>query len=180
MINLNQVLQYLDINSNPINDEGIAAIAKNLNNSRICELIVYNCGITVVGTKELAESLTNNYTIKSLQLEDNDITLNGAIVTLEAAITNGVCQKVEIKDRYKSDDKVKGMMTILQRRKRQAVRSNVACITVITIYNNNTYVQEGKRSNDVCAIATILTQDHHTDTATGIQVQRLILICMMI
>lgn len=125
MINANHTLKYLDISSNPIRDEGIAAIAENLNNSRIDELIAYNCRITVIGAEKLAESLTNNHTIKSLQLEDNDITLKGAMVTFGAAITNGVCQKVDVNNEYKSDDKVRGMMTILQNRKKQEVGSIV-------------------------------------------------------
>lgn len=49
MIKINDTLQYLNINTNPIGDEGIAAIAGTLNNSRISELIMYNCNITVTG-----------------------------------------------------------------------------------------------------------------------------------
>ena len=120
MIKMHHVLEYLDINSNPIGDRGIAAIAENLNESKICELVMYNCNITVVGANKLAESLTKNQTIKNLKFEDNDITVNGAIATLEAAVANGVCQKVNIKNEYKSDDKVKEMMSILEKRKEQA------------------------------------------------------------
>ena len=123
MIKMHNILEYLDISSNTIGDKGIAAIAENLNDSSISELIVYNCNITVVGANKLAESLMYNHTIKTLKLEDNDIAVNGAIVTLEAAVTNGVCQKVDIKDEYKSDDKVKEMMSILEERKRQKVAS---------------------------------------------------------
>ena len=121
MIKKHHTLQVLHINSNPISDKGIAAIAENLNNSSISELIVYNCHITVVGAKKLAESLKCNRIIKILKLEDNEITVNGAIVTLEAAIANGVCRVVDIKNVYKSDDKVKEMMSILEERKRQEV-----------------------------------------------------------
>ena len=118
MIKTHDKLEYLDISNNPIGDNGIAAIAKILNNSSISELIVYNCNITVIGAKKLAVSLTCSQTIKVLKLEDNDITINGAIVILEAAVTNNMCQKVDIKDEYKSDDKVKEMMSILEERKR--------------------------------------------------------------
>ena len=118
MIKTHDKLEYLDISNNPIGDKGIAAIAENLNNSSISELIVYNCNITVTGAKKLADSLTYSQTIKVLKLEDNDITINGAIVVLEAAVTNDICQKVDIKDEYKSDDKVKQMMSILEERKR--------------------------------------------------------------
>ena len=123
MIKMHNILEYLNISSNPIGDKGITAIAKTLNNSSISELIVYNCNITVVGANKLAESLKYNHTIKILKLEDNDITVNGAIVTLEAAVANKICQKVDIKDEYKSDDKVKEMMSILEERKRQEVGS---------------------------------------------------------
>ena len=53
--------------------------------------------------------------MKILKLEDNDITVDGAIVTLQAAVTNGVCQKVCIKDQYKSDDKVIEMIRFWKR-----------------------------------------------------------------
>ena len=96
MIKMHHILEYLDISSNPIGDNGIAAIAENCNNSGIRELIVYNCNITVIGAKKLAESLMNNHTIKILKLEDNDITVDGAIATLQAAIARGVCQKLYI------------------------------------------------------------------------------------
>ena len=62
--------------------------------------------------------------MKILKLEDNDITVDGAIATLQAAVTNGVCQKVCIKDQYKSDDKVMEMIRILEKRKRQEVDSH--------------------------------------------------------
>ena len=118
MIKTHDKLEYLDISSNPIGDNGIAAIAKTLNNSSISELIVYNCNITVIGAKKLADSLTCSQTIKVLKLEDNDIAINGAIVILEAAVTNDVCQNVDIKDEYKCDDNVKQMLSILEERKR--------------------------------------------------------------
>ena len=118
---MHHILEYLDISSNPIGDNGISAIAENLNNSSISELIVYNCNITVIGANEVADSLTYNHTMKILKLEDNDITVDGAIATLQAAVTNGVCQKVCIKDQYKSDDKVIEMIRILEKRKRQEV-----------------------------------------------------------
>ena len=94
---MHHILQYLDISSNPIGDNGIIAIAENVNNSSVSELIVYNCSITVIGAKKLAESLTYNHTMRILKLEDNDITVDGAIATLQAALTNGVCQKYALK-----------------------------------------------------------------------------------
>ena len=126
MIKINHTLQFLDINSNPIGDEGIAVIATNLKNSMISKLYVGWCKITVTGAKSLAGCLLNNYYIKLLGVWGNDITVNGAIAILEAALSNNVCEEVRIDDEYKSDDKVKEMLRILEERKRQEVRSIIA------------------------------------------------------
>ena len=133
MIKINHTLQVLDIRHNPIGDEGIAAIARSLDNASISELDVCKCNITVAGAKSLAAALTINHTIKSLRLADkflllprtknNNITVDGAIVVLEAAVANGVCQEVGIDVEYKSDGKVKELMSILEERKRQEVGS---------------------------------------------------------
>ena len=129
---INHTLQVLDISENRIDDEGIAAIARTLDNARISKLMVCYCNITVTGAKSLAAALVNNHTIKSLCLADkyirfngirNNITMDGAIAILEAAVANGVCQEVGIEDEYKSDDKVKELMSILEERKRQEVGS---------------------------------------------------------
>ena len=121
MININHTLQLLDISWNPIGDEGIAAIATNLKNSMISKLYVEDCEITVTGAITLAECLVKNSTIKSLSANRNDITVNGAIAILEAAVSNNVCEVVMISGKYKSDDKVKKMISILEERKRQEV-----------------------------------------------------------
>ena len=132
MIKINHTLQVLDIRLNRIGNKGIAAIARTLDNASISELNVSNCNITVTGGKSLAAALKNNHTIKSLCLTDelswrntkkNKITVDGAIAILEAAVANGVCQEVGIDDEYKSDDKVKELMSILEERKRKEVRS---------------------------------------------------------
>ena len=123
MIKINHTLQVLDIRYNPIGDEGIAAIARTLDNASISELNVSWCKITITGVKSLAEGLINNHTIKSLNVWSNNITVDGAIAILEAAVANGVCQEVIIGDKYKSDDKVKELMSVLEERKRQEVRS---------------------------------------------------------
>ena len=121
MIKINHTLQLLGISYNPIGDEGIVAIATNLKNSMISKLYVRWCKITVTGAKSLAGCLLNNCTIKLLNVEYNDITVNGAIAILEAAVSNNVCEEVVIDDQYKSDDKVTEMMSILEERKRQEV-----------------------------------------------------------
>ena len=123
MIKINHTLQILIIAGNPISDEGIEAIAKSLDNTRISDLNVLGCNITVTGGKALAAGLTNNHTIKLLNVKYNDITMDGIISILEAVVANRVCQEVIINDEYKSDDKVKEMMTILEERKRQEVGS---------------------------------------------------------
>ena len=126
MIKINHTLECLGIGGNPIGDEGIVAIATNLNYSMISQLYVWECNITVTGAKGLAECLVNNHNIKLLNVQFNAITVNGTIVILEAAVANKVCKEVEIHYEYKSDDKVKEMMSILEERKRQEVGSIIA------------------------------------------------------
>ena len=126
MIKINHTLQLLSIGGNPIGDEGIAAIATNLNYSMISKLYVWGCNITVTGAKALAECLVNNHNIKSLFVWGNAITVNGAISILEAAVANKVCEEVDINNDYESDDKVKEMISILEERKRQEVGSIIA------------------------------------------------------
>ena len=123
MIKINHTLQVLNINENPIGDEGITAIARSLDNARISELDVSMCEITFNGAKSLAEGLINNHTIKSLYMWDNGITVDGAIAILKAAVANRVCQKVITGFEYKGGDKVKELMSILEERKRPEVRS---------------------------------------------------------
>ena len=89
----------------------------------ISKLYIGCCNITVTGAKALAECLVNNHNIKLLHVGGNPITVNGAIVILEAAIANKVCEEVMIYNEYTTDDKVKEMMSILEERKRQEVGS---------------------------------------------------------
>ena len=126
MIKINHTLQLLNIGWNPIGDEGIAAIATNLNYSMISKLYVQRCNITVTGAKALAECLVNNHNIKLLAVQFNVIAMNEVITILEAAVANKVCEEVMIDDIYKSNDKVKEMMSILEERKRQEVGSIIA------------------------------------------------------
>ena len=137
MIKINHSLQILDISGNPIGDEGIVAIATYLKNSMISKLYVWRCKITVTGAKSLAECLLNNCTIRLLDVRGNDITVNGAIAILEAAVSNNVCEEVVIDDEYESDDKVKEMMSILEERKRREVARKHYCLIIITSYYHN-------------------------------------------
>ena len=128
MIEINHTLQVLNIRLNPVGDKGIAAITKSFYNARIGELNVSRCKITVTGAKSLAAGLISNHSIKLLDVRYNDITVDGAVAILEEAVANKVCQEVIIDDKYKSDDKVKELLSILEERKRQEV-----CIGSIAI-----------------------------------------------
>ena len=121
MIKINHTLQVLNIGINPIGDEGIAAIARTLDKASISELNVHDCNITVTGAKSLAAALKINHTLKSLLVFSNDITVDGAIAILEAAVANEVCQEVIIDDEYNNNDKVKELMSILEKRKNQEI-----------------------------------------------------------
>ena len=132
MIKTNHTLQILNISVNPIGDEGIAVIARTLDNTRISKLYVLDCNMTDTGAKQLAESLENNHSIKSLTLDlpipiswgvKNNITKDGAIAILEAAVANKVCQEVITANKYKSDDKVRELMSIFEERRKQEVGS---------------------------------------------------------
>jgi len=102
---------------NNIGDDGITAIAAALGKSRIRELHVEECGITIMGGKELSTALSINQTIKKLNLWENSIAVEGARLMLQAAIDNGVCEEVIISNDYKSDNEIQKMMTILKIRK---------------------------------------------------------------
>jgi len=102
---------------NNIGDDGITVIAGALGKSRIRELHVDSCGITIMGAKELSTALSTNQTIKELNVWRNSISVEGARLMLQAAIDNGVCEEVTISD-YKSDNEVQKMMTILQTRRK--------------------------------------------------------------
>ena len=117
MITINHTLQFLILSLNPIGDEGIAAIAGALNNATISELNLYDCNVTVTGAKSLAAGLITNRTMKLLDVMFNDITEDGAIAILEAAVGNKISQDVWIDSEYKSNDTVKEMITILEKRK---------------------------------------------------------------
>ena len=123
MIKIKHTIKVLNISNNPIGDEGIAVIARALDNARICELYVSSCNIALGGGKELAAGLLSNHSIKLLDMRDNHITVHvdGDIAVLEAAVANGVCQEVIIDSKYKHNPKIKQMMTILERRKRQEI-----------------------------------------------------------
>ena len=119
---VNHSLQELDMWNNNIGDDGISAIAGTLCNCKINILGVQWCGITLTGATSLAAALSSNHTIRELLLEDNPITVEGALLIVKSAVDNTVCQRVGIDDEYKSDERVKKMMNILEDRRRREVR----------------------------------------------------------
>ena len=120
---INCSLEVLKMGLNNIGDDGIIAIAGDLGKSRIRELKVERCGITIMGGKELSSALSTSQTIKTLRLWGNPIIVEGARLILQSAVNNGVCEKVTIRylntsDNYKSDNEVQKMMAILQTRRK--------------------------------------------------------------
>ena len=129
------------MSDNNIGDDGITAIATALTNSRISQLVVYGCGITLTGARSLATLLSVNQSIKDLSLHGNPITTEGARLILQSAVNNKACQvNILIDDEYKSDSEVQTMMNILEDRRmmtKNVVGYVVYCIIIVVmvIYN---------------------------------------------
>ena len=115
MMMVNHSLQRLYMWNNNIGDDGISAIAGALGNCKINMLDVAWCGITLTGARLLATALSSNHTIREINLRDNPITVEGALLIVKSAVDNTVCQHVEIDDKYKIDG-IKKMMKILEER----------------------------------------------------------------
>ena len=93
------------------------AITTALTNSRIRELVVIKCGITLTGATSIATLLSVNNSIRELCLIGNPITEDGAHRILQSAVDNEACQvDMEIDDEYESDE-VQAMMKILNDRR---------------------------------------------------------------
>ena len=112
----NQTLLVLYMWNNAIGDNGIATIARSLSNSRIIELGVSWCSISVTGVRSLAASLSRNQNIKKIWLFGNPITVDGAQLIMKSAVDNGVCEYVGFSNEYNNDDEVKRMRAILDDR----------------------------------------------------------------
>ena len=103
---------------NTIGDDGITAIATALTNSRISQLWVDKCGITLTGARSIATLLLANHSIRELMLLDNPITTEGAHLMLQSAVNNKACQvHILIDDEYQRDSEVQTMRNILRDRK---------------------------------------------------------------
>ena len=102
MMMVNHSLQVLDIDENTFSDDGISAIAAALGNCKIRSLNVKGCGITLTGARSLATALYSSNTIRVLRLEDNPITVEGALLIVNSAVHN--TNNVGIDDIYKNDE----------------------------------------------------------------------------
>ena len=120
MMMVNHSLQELYMGDNSIDDSGISAIAGALGHGKINRLGVQECGITLTGARSVAAALSSNHTITRLWLEDNPITVEGALLIVKSAVDNTVCQYVGIDDEYENDE-IKKMMNILKARGVQEV-----------------------------------------------------------
>ena len=116
LLQKNTVLEVLWMGGNNICDNGITTIAGALGKSRIRELYIEECGITVTGAKALAAGLAINRSITKLNVQYNPITAEGARLILQSAVNNGICEQVT-NDNYESDNEYQKMMTILQTRR---------------------------------------------------------------
>ena len=115
----NCTIQELWMSDNPIGDDGITAIATALTNSRISQLWVDGCGITLTGARPIATFLSANHSIRELVLRDNPITTEGAHLILQSAVNNKACQvDISINYEYERHSEVETMMNILRDRRR--------------------------------------------------------------
>ena len=124
MMMMNHSLQELHISYNNISDDGTSAIAGALGNCKISKLDVSECGITLTGARSLATALYSGNTVRELWLEGNPITVEGALLIVNSAVHNTVCQYVRINYEYKNDE-IQKMMNILEDRRREEVRKFV-------------------------------------------------------
>ena len=120
---VNHTLKEAHLCSNKFGDDGITAIAKALENSKICLLNVRECGITFTGAKSLAEALALNCSIRELWVMNNPVTVEGACLIVCSAAHNTVCEKVLIDDDYENDDEVKKLLALIDNKLKQ----NVCC-----------------------------------------------------
>ena len=126
----NHTLKEVNLWGNKFGDEGVIAIAKALENSKICLLNVRECGITFTGVKSLAEALSINCSIRELWVMGNPITVEGARLIMCSAVQSTVCEKVLIDDDYENDDEVKKMMALIDNKMKQNVCSYALFITI--------------------------------------------------
>ena len=118
------MIQVLWMSDNTITDDGITAIATALTNSKISQLRVDGCGITLTGARSIATLLITNHSISKLVLYGNPITTEGAHLILQSAVNNKACQAdIMIDGEYWEDSEGQRMMNILRDRRR--MKTNV-------------------------------------------------------
>ena len=117
MMMVNHSLQELHMDDNNIGDSGISAIAEALGNCKITELNVMKCNITLHGATMLAAALSSNYTIRTLWLYGNAITVEGALLIVKCAVDNTVCNCVLFNVEHNNDELMKMMNILLQRQR---------------------------------------------------------------
>ena len=137
MMIVNHSLQELYMSCNNIGDDGISAIAGALGNCKINTLNVQECGITLTGATSLAAALSSNHTITELWLNNNLITVEGALLMVKSAVDNTVCQRVWIDDEYMNEG-VKKMMNVLEESnlRRREVKDIMLCDNHCTCHGN--------------------------------------------
>lgn len=121
----NCMIELLGIRNNDIGDDGITAIATALTKSRISELSVYGCSITLTGARSLAKLLSINHSIRELRLSGNPITTEGAHLILQSVVNNEACQAdIKIDDDYSSNSEAQMLISILEGRRRR-IKTNM-------------------------------------------------------
>ena len=116
LLAVNSTLQVLWMSANAISDDGITAIAETLGNSRIKELDINRCSITLPGIKPLAAALSVSQNLRIVNLHGNSITMEGACLILQSAVESGQCHQVVINKEYWNDEEAKRMITVLEDR----------------------------------------------------------------
>ena len=74
MLKINHTLKYIHIAGNPIEDDGISAIADSLHfNTTLIQVVARTCKFNVKGVESVAKMLDVNKTLKYLDISNNDI-----------------------------------------------------------------------------------------------------------
>ncbi len=97
-------LSTIDLRSNMINDDSLKLIADTLNRSRIITLDISGNPITDVGIEYLMNTLKNNRMLRTLIMEDVDITKKGLLYINDMLNTNKTLYHVELGDLSHLDD----------------------------------------------------------------------------
>ena len=127
----NSMIRELKMGNNPVGDDGIAAIATSLTNSRISTLWVNKCNFTLSGARSLATLLSVSQTIENLDFSDNPITTEGARLILQSITNNKACivDNIQIDDEYSMDSEVQKMLKQIKQ-----VVSYAVTLSIITSF----------------------------------------------